>query len=99
MDGSRLLPWFALASFVVAVGTLLRARFQPEDYDPRTRLITEMIATIAAGATLGPLPRLFHLEYGALWWGIEALSVAFTVQVWVQLIRLGRMKKVDTVQQ
>ena len=82
-----------------AFGSLLRARFRPENYDQRSRLITELTDTLAAAATLGPLPKLFALESGVLHWSIDGLSFVFTVLLWVQLFRLRRLGKVSAVQE
>ena len=98
MEGSRLLAWIALASFVVALGSLLRARFRPEEDDAHSRDMTELTATLAAGATLGPIPRLFGLEGGLLHWIIDGLLAVITVLLWVQLFRLRSPKDGDAVQ-
>ena len=95
---SNLPGWIAVATFAIAVASLLRGRLRSEgDDDARTELLTEVIAAIVASATLGSLPRLFDLDGEIVRFGITGVSAVFGVFAWVQLIRVIRLKTPEEV--
>ena len=97
MPSSNLPGWTALASFALACGLLVRARFREESDDPHTDLLMDSITALVAGSTLGSLPRLFGLENEVLRWGFTGVSAIFSVFGLIQLIRVVRLEEVAGV--
>src|SRR5688572_24994242 len=93
MESSNVSGWIALASFALACGLLLRARFRAESDDARSELLMDCITALVASSTLGSLPRLFGLENEVLRWGITGVSVVFGVLGWIQLVRVIRLEE------
>ena len=91
MEGSTVLGWVALASAVVAAATFLYARFRSDFEDRQTQLATEMAATLGLAVTLGPLPRLFHIESAVLKWTFTAIDFVLLVLLIVQLRQLYKL--------
>ena len=99
MESSNVPGWIALASFALACGLLVRARFRAQFDDPRVELLMESMTALVASSTLGSLVRLFGLENEVVRWSITGVSALFGIFGWVQLIRGFRLKKVPAGEQ
>ena len=93
MEGSNLPGWIALATFAIALGTLVRTRLLSGSDDPHNELLTECTSALVAGSTLGSLPRLFDIESEIVRWTITGLTLVFAAFAWRQLLRAMRLKE------
>lgn len=99
MESSSVPGWIALASFALACGLLVRARFREESDDPGIELLTESITALVASSTLGSLVRLFDLQNEVLRWSITGVSALFVIFGSVQLIRMVKTEEAPASEQ
>ncbi len=96
MDGSTILGWLGMGSAALAVGSLVRSRFQPTGEDPRSQLPTEIITVLWLSISLGPVQKAFSTRGDALHWSLDAVEIALLVFLVIQLRRVWQLKFRDS---
>ena len=91
MESSNIPGWVALAFAALSAGTLVYTRFRTDFEDLHDQVLTEMMATLGLAVTLGPLPRLWHIESAGLKWTFTAVDFILLIVLIIQIRRLVKL--------